>query len=180
MDRGTRAQRSVAHPGLHTQWMLSSTWDPAGWPRGLSGAIHAPLGTGLHVRGWWTSQCGQRPWGSEQRLSPADWSGMEADAMRGRLLDPSLALLLYGTPSSLCFLLPFPGVRKDRGARGAQTVKLRPSDFSSGHDLMVHEFEPHVGLCADGSEPGACFGSVSPSICPSPIHALSLSLKNEY
>ena len=32
------------------------------------------------------------------------------------------------------------------------------SDFGSGHDLTVREFKPHVGLCADGSEPGACFG----------------------
>ena len=31
------------------------------------------------------------------------------------------------------------------------------SDFSSGHDLAVREFEPRVGLWADGSEPGACF-----------------------
>ena len=23
------------------------------------------------------------------------------------------------------------------------------SDFSSGHDLMVYGFEPHVGVCAD-------------------------------
>ena len=34
----------------------------------------------------------------------------------------------------------------------------KASDFSSGHGLTVHEFEPHVGLCADSSEPGACFG----------------------
>ena len=32
------------------------------------------------------------------------------------------------------------------------------SDFSSGHDLAVCEFKPHIGLCADSSEPGACFG----------------------
>ena len=31
------------------------------------------------------------------------------------------------------------------------------SDFGSGHDLVVREFEPHVRLCADCSEPGACF-----------------------
>ena len=31
------------------------------------------------------------------------------------------------------------------------------SDFGSGHDLMVRGFEPRVGLCADSSEPGACF-----------------------
>ena len=32
------------------------------------------------------------------------------------------------------------------------------SDFGSGHDLVVCEFEPCIGLCADSSEPGACFG----------------------
>ena len=31
------------------------------------------------------------------------------------------------------------------------------SDLGSGHDLMVREFEPHVGLCADSSEPAAYF-----------------------
>ena len=31
------------------------------------------------------------------------------------------------------------------------------SAFGSGHDLTVREFEPRVGLWADGSEPGACF-----------------------
>ena len=29
--------------------------------------------------------------------------------------------------------------------------------FGSGHDLAVCGFEPHVGLCADSLEPGACF-----------------------
>ena len=38
------------------------------------------------------------------------------------------------------------------------------SDFSSGHDLTVRGFEPRVGLCADSSEPGACFG-----LCVSPL-----------
>ena len=51
------------------------------------------------------------------------------------------------------------------------------SDFGSGHDLAVHGFEPHIGLCADSSEPGACFRfSVSLSLCPSPAHTLGLSL----
>ena len=31
------------------------------------------------------------------------------------------------------------------------------SDFSSGRDLAVREFEPRVGLWAYGSEPPACF-----------------------
>ena len=51
------------------------------------------------------------------------------------------------------------------------------SDSCSGHDLVVHGFKPHIGLCADSSEPGACFmDSVSPSLRPSPAHSLSLSL----
>ena len=48
------------------------------------------------------------------------------------------------------------------------------SDFGSGHDLTVCEFEPRVGLCADGSEPGACFGfCVSLSLRPFPTCSLS-------
>ena len=53
------------------------------------------------------------------------------------------------------------------------------SEFGSGHDLMVHQFEPHVGLCADNSQPAACFGfCVSLSFCPSsPTSSLSLLQK---
>ena len=40
-----------------------------------------------------------------------------------------------------------------RGTWMAQLVKCLTLDFSSGHDLMVHEFEPHIGLCADRAEP---------------------------
>ena len=53
----------------------------------------------------------------------------------------------------------------------------KASNFSSGHDLTVREFKPRVELCADSSEPGACFRfCVSLSLCPSPAHALSLCL----
>ena len=49
------------------------------------------------------------------------------------------------------------------------------SNFSSDHDLTVRGFQPCIGLCADSSEPGACFGfRVSLSVCSSPTHALSL------
>ena len=52
------------------------------------------------------------------------------------------------------------------------------SNFSSGQDLAVHEFEPCIRLCADSSEPGACFGfCVSLSLCPSSAHTLSVSQK---
>ena len=53
------------------------------------------------------------------------------------------------------------------------------SDFGSGHGPAVREFEPRVGLCADRSEPGACFGfCVSLALCPSPACTLSLSKIN--
>ena len=50
----------------------------------------------------------------------------------------------------------------------------------SGHDLTVPEFEPRIRLCADSSEPGACFGfCVSLSLWPSPRScSVSLCLKN--
>ena len=58
------------------------------------------------------------------------------------------------------------------GWRSRLSVRLQP-----GHDLAVREFEPRVRLWADGSEPGACFRfCVSLSLCPSPVHALSLSV----
>ena len=58
------------------------------------------------------------------------------------------------------------------GWRSRLSVRLQP-----GHDLAVREFEPRVRLWADGSGPGACFRfCVSLSLCPSSIHALSLSV----
>ena len=52
------------------------------------------------------------------------------------------------------------------------------SDFGSGHDLTVCGFKPRIGLCADSSEPGACFGvCASLSLCSSPACALFLSQK---
>ena len=61
------------------------------------------------------------------------------------------------------------------GHLGGSVSKV--SDFSSGYDLTVCEFEPRIGLRADSSEPEAWFGfSASLSLCPFPAHALSLSL----
>ena len=51
-------------------------------------------------------------------------------------------------------------------------------NFGSGHDLTVCDFEPRVSLCADRSEPGACFRfCVSLSLCTFPAHSLFLSQK---
>ena len=54
----------------------------------------------------------------------------------------------------------------------------KASDFGSGHDLTVCEFEPHVRLCADSSEPGACFGFRVSSLYPS-LLMLCLSKMNK-
>ena len=34
-----------------------------------------------------------------------------------------------------------------------ESVKCLALDLGSGHDLMVHEFEPPVGVCTDSAEP---------------------------
>ena len=39
------------------------------------------------------------------------------------------------------------------GAWVAQLIKHLTLDFSSGHDLTVRGFEPHIGFCADSVEP---------------------------
>ena len=68
----------------------------------------------------------------------------------------------------------------------ALSVEHPTLGFGSGHDLMVHEFEPLVGLCADSAE--SAWDSVSPlSARPqcaracifSPSLSLSLSLSQK-
>ena len=49
------------------------------------------------------------------------------------------------------------------------------SNFGSGHNLVVHEFEPHIGLCADSLEPA--LDSVSTSLPLPYLHSLSVSQK---
>ena len=66
------------------------------------------------------------------------------------------------------------GIQRAPGWLSWLSVRL----WLRGHDLEVCEFEPLVKLCADSSEPGVCFVfCVSPSLCPSPALALSLSQK---
>ena len=49
----------------------------------------------------------------------------------------------------------------------AQSVEYPTVDFSSGHDLMVHGIEPHVGLCTDSMEPA--WDSLCPCLSASPL-----------
>ena len=57
----------------------------------------------------------------------------------------------------------------------AQLVERLTLGFGSGHDLTVHEFEPHIMLCAGIAE--RAWDSLSPplSLHSSPACALSLS-----
>ena len=58
-----------------------------------------------------------------------------------------------------------------RGAGVPQLVKRPTLGFSSGHDLTACEFEPHIGLCTDSTEPAS--SSLSPSLSAPPLLALS-------
>ena len=53
------------------------------------------------------------------------------------------------------------------------SVEHPTPDFRSGHDLIVCEFEPHVGLCADSVEP--VWDSLSLSLSLPLSASLSLS-----
>ena len=58
------------------------------------------------------------------------------------------------------------------GAWVVQLVKPLALAFSSGHDLMVCEMEPHLGLCADSMEPAWDSLPLSlplPGLCVLPI-----------
>ena len=79
-------------------------------------------------------------------------------------------------------------------------VKRPTLDFDSGHDLVVHEFGPHIGLSADNAElawdplslplfppfPHACLPSLSPklinlqkqSVKPMSIFTLTMAESN--
>ena len=56
-----------------------------------------------------------------------------------------------------------------------QSIKHSTFGFGSGPDLLVCEFEPCVGLCADSEKPAW------DSLCPSPAHTCALSVsQNKY
>ena len=55
------------------------------------------------------------------------------------------------------------------------SVKHPILDFGSGQDLIVCEFKPHIGLCADRA--WSLLGILSPSLSSPPLLALYISLK---
>ena len=57
------------------------------------------------------------------------------------------------------------------GAWGAQSAKHLTLDFGSGHNLVVHEFKPHIGLATVSEEPTS--DPLSPFLCPTPTCALA-------
>ena len=57
-----------------------------------------------------------------------------------------------------------------------QWVKSLCFGMGSGHDLMVCETEPHIGLCADSVEPACDSVSLSLSAPPPLVCARALSL----
>ena len=61
----------------------------------------------------------------------------------------------------------------EKGAPGWLSGLSVRLGFSSRHDLMVHEFEPCVGLCADSVEPA--WDSLSSSLYAPPLLSPSLS-----
>ena len=63
----------------------------------------------------------------------------------------------------------------DGGTRVVQLIKHLALGFSLSHDLTVCEFEPHIRLCADCTEPA--WDSLTPSLSAPPLPTLSLSLK---
>ena len=80
--------------------------------------------------------------------------------------DPSvLQLGVYSKEMKTCLL---------KGTWVAQLVKYLTLDFHSGHDLIVHEIEPHLGSVLT-----VCSLLGILSLCPSPAraHSLALSLK---
>ena len=60
------------------------------------------------------------------------------------------------------------------GAWVAQLVKRLILGHDSSHDLMVHGFEPHIGLCAESTE--SALDSLSHFLSAPPLLVLSLKI----
>ena len=123
----------------------------------------------------------------DQRTKPKSWNTVSLRRRKHRGTTSGVAVESLHRP---------PGAQDTKGHRdkGDFTIKnwcirgapgwlhrLSIRSSGSGHYLTAHGFEPSVRLCADSSQPGACFGfCVSLSLCPSPTHVLSPSLKNKH
>ena len=96
------------------------------------------------------------------------YSRVEDSRNPHHILEWNANRLLYTRVKELIKLWPL-------GAPGwLGRLSVRLWDFGSGHDLTAREFEPRVGLCADRSEPGACFRFCVPPLCLP--HSCSVSL----
>ena len=87
-------------------------------------------------------------------------------------LNPSKPCANVTLPPRTALTLPFKNYAP--GSLGGSSVKRPTLGFSTGHDLMVYGFEPHVELCTGSVEPA--WDSVSPSLSPPPLLTLYLSL----
>ena len=56
----------------------------------------------------------------------------------------------------------------------AKSIKCPTRAIGSGHDLMVFESEPHIGLHTDNTE--SAWDPLFPSLSAPPLLSLSLSL----
>ena len=107
------------------------------------------------------------------RLGLASPLGSEERSQTRKRASPRSAAGLLGSPESRRGPQSAGIIKELEGRLGGSVGSA--SDFGSGHEVTVREFEPQVGLCADSSEPGACFGFCdSLSLCPSPARTLSL------
>ena len=69
--------------------------------------------------------------------------------------------------------------RREEEGRVVQSVKCPTLNFGSGHDLMVYEIKPCVGLCTDSVEPAwdSCSLPLPPVYTLMPSPSLPLSQK---
>ena len=117
------------------------------------------------------------------RSSPVSGSALTTQVLLGILSRPFS--LPFPSPLSLFLSLCLKINKKKPKLQKISSECLRgsvgwASDFSSGHDLLVCEFESHVGLCAASSEPGGCFRfCVSLSLSVPPPHSCSVSHKHK-
>ena len=83
---------------------------------------------------------------------------------------------LYMMVSSSVWVSPMCNEKLEYGGTWvAQSVEHPTLKFSSGHDLMACEMEPHVRLCTDSTEPA--WDSLPLPLSASPL--LTLALKNK-